>query len=155
MSEFWFIWALRNILSKLQWVQIFVKSRKVRNTAQSTKMVDVYFLADWKIQLSQFNLRVKFQLILEGHNSSSIQISWQIKGSEERAMLRVYHIWWLVWSVEIKRARRKIITVFWPIALLLEDWAENFDFATIFTNIIQHVSWYKLFFDIVDHTCKQ
>jgi len=55
-------------------------------------MANVYFLADWKIQLLQFNLRVKFQLILEGHNSSSKQISWQIKGSEERTMLWIYHI---------------------------------------------------------------
>ena len=52
----------------------------------------VYFSAIWKTQLSQFNLFVKFQLILEGHNCSRIQIYWQIKGSKERVMLWVYHI---------------------------------------------------------------
>ena len=35
----------------------------------------VYFSAIRKIQLSQFHLCVKFQLILESHNGSSIQIS--------------------------------------------------------------------------------
>ena len=37
--------CFQNILYKLQRVHIFVKSRKVRNTAQSTKMAYVYFLA--------------------------------------------------------------------------------------------------------------
>jgi len=55
-------------------------------------MANVYFLADWKIQLLQFDLRVKFQLILGGHGSSSKQISWQMKGSEGGAMLWIYHI---------------------------------------------------------------
>ena len=32
----------------------------------------------------QFNLHVQFQRILEGHNSSRMRISWQIKGSKER-----------------------------------------------------------------------
>ena len=52
----------------------------------------VYFSAVWKIQLSQFNLHVKFQRILEGHNSSRIRISQQTKGFKTRAMLWVYHI---------------------------------------------------------------
>ena len=52
----------------------------------------VYFSAFWKIQLSQFNLHVKFQRILEGHNSSRIRISKQTKGFKTRAMLWVYHI---------------------------------------------------------------
>ena len=52
----------------------------------------VYFSAIWKIQVSQFNLCVKFQLILESHKGSSIRISWKIKGSKERAMPWVYNI---------------------------------------------------------------
>ena len=52
----------------------------------------VYFSAVWKIQLLQFNLHVKFQRILEGHNSSRIRISQQTKGFKTRAMLWVYHI---------------------------------------------------------------
>ena len=44
-----------------------------------------------KIELSQFNLPVKFQRILEGHNSFRMRMSRQIKGSKERAMLWVYH----------------------------------------------------------------
>ena len=137
-KPFW--WTIfRNMLSKFQRVHIFVKSGKVRNTAQSTKMADgiypklyifntpvqkegnlpgfhihtvcnlllghsselkvilnqirfVYFSAVWKIQLSQFNLHVKFQLILKGHNSSRTRISQQTKGFKTRAMLWVYHI---------------------------------------------------------------
>ena len=103
--------------SKFQLVHIFVKSRKVRNKAQSTKMADGIYpklyisstpvqkegnlpgfhirtvcnlpfghsselkihlelnmfyllLGRLKIELLQFNLPVKFQRILEGHNSS-------------------------------------------------------------------------------------
>ena len=35
------------------------------------------------MQLAQFNLHEEFQLILEGHNSSSMRISRQTRGSKE------------------------------------------------------------------------
>ena len=61
----------------------------------------------------------------------------------QRARPLTGHIW-PVESQRVKRARRKTIKCFRPIAPFLEDRGENFDFVVIFVKIIRHNPYYSL-----------